>query len=589
MATESTSQDFERVSRLKGKAFEALTFSASVTGILALAALLVYVSIDGFNLEAASVEWLLVYFGTLVVPYIGFCLYSANERAVTRLVLLLLGGGMVINAVGFTFLDTVVRDIPRLNWQLSYLFTVVLPVTGYVTVAGSQGRVGAVGFGLLTRLIGGTAFALWIFVLFVVIDPRLWYLVYTLGILPGGLLAAYGRWRSRGIVSTVAVVAAVVGIVAAFPARARIVVYPEDYFIYVWTIVVPLTVAVTVITARRWDRNTASLVGAAILLIAVGGSFLLGGSFTGGANLLVLFGVSLPTVTYVHRVLRKRDGAVGLLLPVLIVGGTLTGAYLVRRLEYAAPNSWLDISYVQGIPTTQVLRAREAGFFPPIVGSVIIISLVAVLSFVLGVGTAVFLEEYTSNSGVIGSLSRLLQVNIANLAAVPSVVYGLLGLGLFVQTMGLGLGTAISASLTLSLLILPITVISAQEAIRSVPNDLRDGSLAMGATRWQTTKNVILPEALPGILTGVILALGRAIGETAPLIMIGMADIQFSPPNDIWSRFSAMPMMIYQWANNPSPEFRFGVVAAGVLTLLLILLAMNASAIIIRNRYERGS
>ena len=171
-------------------------------------------------------------------------------------------------------------------------------------------------------------------------------------------------------------------------------------------------------------------------------------------------------------------------------------------------------------------------------------------------------------------------------AAVPSVVYGLLGLGLFANLLGLGLGTAVTAALTLSLLILPITVVSAQEAIRSVPDELRRGSDAMGATRWQTTKNVVLPEALPGIFTGVILSLGRAIGETAPLIMIGAASTVFNAPNSIWSKLSAMPMQIFVWSDLPQDGFRYGTVAAGVVTLLIVLLSMNATAIILRNRSE---
>ncbi|MFY4816513.1 phosphate ABC transporter permease PstA, partial [Haloarcula sp. AONF1] len=231
----------------------------------------------------------------------------------------------------------------------------------------------------------------------------------------------------------------------------------------------------------------------------------------------------------------------------------------------------------------------EAGLYPAIVGSVIIIAMVAVLSFALGVGTSVFLEEYTPGTGPLGTLTRILQVNIANLAAVPSVVYGLLGLGLFANLLGLGIGTAVTAALTLSLLILPITIISAQEAIRSVPDDLRRGSDAMGATRWQTTKNVVLPEAMPGILTGTILALGRAIGETAPLIMIGAATTVFRAPDSLFSRFSAMPMQIYTWAGFPQADFRYGVVAAGVITLLIILVGMNGTAILLRNRAERGS
>jgi phosphate transport system permease protein len=275
-----------------------------------------------------------------------------------------------------------------------------------------------------------------------------------------------------------------------------------------------------------------------------------------------------------------------LLLPVLLGGGAVLGAAIVGTFGIAGPDPWLDPGYVTEAPSS---TAIEAGLYPAIVGSVIIIAIVAVLSFVLGVGAAVFLEEYTASTGVVGAITRIIQINIANLAAVPSVVYGLLGLGLFANLLGFGYGTAVTASLTLSLLILPITVISAQEAIRAVPDDLRQGSYAMGATRWQTTKNVVLPEALPGILTGTILALGRAIGETAPLIMIGAATTVFSAPNDIWSRFSAMPMQIYAWSSFPQAEFRYGVVAAGVVTLLIVLLGMNATAIVLRNKMERNA
>jgi phosphate transport system permease protein len=187
---------------------------------------------------------------------------------------------------------------------------------------------------------------------------------------------------------------------------------------------------------------------------------------------------------------------------------------------------------------------------------------------------------------VLGSIPRLPQVNLAHLAAVPSVVYGLLGLGLFANLMGFGYGTVVTASLTLTLLILPITIVSAQEAIRAVPDEMRRGSEAMGATRWQTTKNIVLPQALPGILTGIILSLGRAIGETAPLIMIGAATTVFNPPFNIMSKISAMPMQIYAWSDYAVAEFRYGVVAAGVTTLLVVLLGMNATAIVLRNRSE---
>jgi phosphate transport system permease protein len=209
---------------------------------------------------------------------------------------------------------------------------------------------------------------------------------------------------------------------------------------------------------------------------------------------------------------------------------------------------------------------------------------VAAFAFPVGVGAAVYLEEYAPDNRV----TRVIDVNISNLAGVPSVVYGLLGLGLFVNLLGLGFGTVVVASITLSLLILPIVVISAQEAIRSVPDDMRQASYGMGATRWQTTKNVVLPEAMPGILTGTILSLGRAIGETAPLIMIGAPTTNFSPPTALFDRVSAMPMQIYAWSSSAKPEFQYGVMAAGVVVLLVVLIGMNATAILIRNRYERS-
>ncbi|MXR53058.1 phosphate ABC transporter permease PstA [Halovenus sp. WSH3] len=605
MATESPGNEFGRVSRLRGQLFESVTFAASITGILALAALLIYVTIDAFDLEAASPEWLLVYFVTLVLPYIGFCLYE-TDRAIQRRTALILAGGLVITAVVFTAVEAFVRPIPGLTWQLVYLFLFVVPVAGYVTVAGSNTPTGAVGFGLLGRIAGGAALGLWLFIIFVVFDLQMYFLVYTVGVFPTALVwYAVRRWnvaarlagsrvdRDAAELLTTRVLVGAVGVVGTAGAvvlRGSLPVYPTDLIMLAWSLVAPVTAVTTVLTARRYDRRRGVLVGAAVLLVALGGGFGLSvGALSQNGAVLLLLGVSVPTATYLNRVWRADEGRAGLALPLLIVAGALAGAVLVQTFGIQSPDPWLDLSYIRGTPTTQTTQARSAGLFPAIVGSVLLITLTALISFVLGVGTAVFLEEYTRDSGVIGAISRLIQVNIANLAAVPSVVYGLLGLAVFVNFAGFGVGTAISASLTLSLLILPITVISAQEAIRSIPDELRDGSLAMGATRWQTTKNVVLPEAMPGILTGIILALGRAIGETAPLIMIGMATIAFSPPSGLFSQLSAMPMLIYSWANNPSPEFRFGVVAAGVLTLLSVLLAMNATAIIIRNKYERDA
>ena len=214
--------------------------------------------------------------------------------------------------------------------------------------------------------------------------------------------------------------------------------------------------------------------------------------------------------------------------------------------------------------------------------------IVIVLStFPVGVGAAIYLEEYAPSSGWGGRFVTLVEINIGNLAGVPSVVYGLLGLALFIRILTWPQGSVIVAGLAVGLLILPIVIISAQEAVRSVPDSFRQASYGMGATRWQTIRQVVLPEAMPGILTGTILALGRAIGETAPLLMIGAAASVRLAPNGFFDTSSMMPRQIYSWSSELEPAFRHGVLAAGVITLLAVLLVMNATAIVIRNRYQR--
>jgi phosphate transport system permease protein len=588
MATDNATADgFGEVSRVRGIVFEYLSFGASVFGLVALGVLLVYVAVDAFDLANASPEWLLTYFLTLVVPFLAFCLYSASDPAVTRRSLGALGGGLVAVAALFTAVEALVAPIPRLNWQLAYLFVVAAPVTAYLAYVGSRGRVGGVGFGLLGRLIGGVAIGLAVGTLFLVLDPLVWFLAYTLGILPAVGLYALGRGRSSSRAQTAAAPIGFLGLVAAVFLRDVVPVFPSDLIIYLWTIAVPVAAAGAVLVAGRSGRTAAAVVGGVPLAVATAGGFLAAGAgLPAPTVLLVLVLTGVPTGVYVSRVVDVGEGLVGLGLPLLLAAGVVAGALIVEAWGVPAPDPWLDPSYLTEAPSR---TPTEAGLYPAIVGSVIIIAMVAVLSFALGVGTSVFLEEYTPESGPLGTLTRILQVNVANLAAVPSVVYGLLGLGLFANLLGLGIGTAVTAALTLSLLILPITIISAQEAIRSVPDDLRRGSDAMGATRWQTTKNVVLPEAMPGILTGTILALGRAIGETAPLIMIGAATTVFRAPDSLFSRFSAMPMQIYTWAGFPQADFRYGVVAAGVITLLIILVGMNGTAILLRNRAERGS
>ncbi len=203
-----------------------------------------------------------------------------------------------------------------------------------------------------------------------------------------------------------------------------------------------------------------------------------------------------------------------------------------------------------------------------------------------GVGAAVFLEEYAPP----GRVRRIIQTNIANLAGVPSIVYGILGLALFVRAFGakgLALGPTLWAGgLTLSLLILPVIVIATQEALRTVPNSLRQAALALGATRWQMVRDHVLPAALPGILTGTILGLSRAIGETAPLLLVGAAGSILPAPEGPGDRYTALPVEIYNYAKEPNTGFQT-VAAGGILILLALLLTMNATAIVIRNRYGR--
>ncbi|QWC19568.1 phosphate ABC transporter permease PstA [Halorubrum sp. 2020YC2] len=579
---------FGEVSRVRGIAFEYLSLGASVLGIFALAVLLIYVTIDAFDLAGANPLWLLTYFLTLVVPFLGFCLYSAHDSALTRRAVAVGGGGLVAVAAVFTAIETFVGRVPRLNWQLTYLFVVVVPLTGYLVYMGARGRPGSVGFGLIGRLIGGAAIGMAFSVLFLVFDERLWFLVYTLGVVPAALVYGYGHTRDVSSALTAALPTAILGTLLAVFLRPIVDTYPTTAFIYLWTLAIPIAAAGALVVDARSSRPKAVLAGGVPLgLAAVVGLFGRAiGLGVGGPNaLLVIVVAGVPAAVYLDRAFDVGEGVIGLGLPVLLIAGALAGAAVVETFGIPTPSPWVSETFLTEAPSR---NATEAGLYPAIVGSVIIIAMVAVLSFVLGVATSVFLEEYTADTGIVGALTRLLQINIANLAAVPSVVYGLLGLGLFANLLGFGFGTAVTVSLTLSLLILPITIISAQEAIRSVPDDLRRGSDAMGATRWQTTKNVVLPEAFPGILTGTILALGRAIGETAPLIMVGAATTVFSPPSSLFSKFSAMPMQIYAWANFPQAEFRYGVVAAGVITLLIILVGMNGTAILLRNRAERG-
>ena len=226
-------------------------------------------------------------------------------------------------------------------------------------------------------------------------------------------------------------------------------------------------------------------------------------------------------------------------------------------------------------------RAEDAGVYHALMGSIWVILLTAALALPIGVAAAIYLEEYGTRSRV----ARFIELNIANLAAVPSIIYGLLGLGVFVRLLQMGQSVMAGAA-TLALLALPVVILSTREALRTVPSSIREGSYALGATKWQTIWNQVLPMALPGVLTGLILALSRAIGETAPLITIGALTYIPFAPDSVWSKFTVLPIQVFNWVSRPQAEFKVNA-AAAILVLLALLLSMNAIAIVVRDRQQR--
>lgn len=264
----------------------------------------------------------------------------------------------------------------------------------------------------------------------------------------------------------------------------------------------------------------------------------------------------------------------------LLVGLVTLGVLLIDVLLDGAPRlSW---QFLTSFPSR---KPEQAGLVSALVGSVYLIFVVAVFAFPIGVGAAIFLEEYATT----GLLSNLIEINIANLAGVPSIIYGLLGLAAFVRFMEpiTGGRTLLSGGLTLALLVLPIVIVSTREALRAVPNSLRQAGYALGATRWQVIRSHVLPQAAPGILTGTILALSRAIGETAPLIMIGALTFIAFLPDGLRSPFTALPIQIFNWVSRPQQAFHINA-AAGIIVLMCLLLLMNGTAIMLRNKFQKN-
>lgn len=274
---------------------------------------------------------------------------------------------------------------------------------------------------------------------------------------------------------------------------------------------------------------------------------------------------------------RRADQAFQLVALAVLVVALAALAVLIGTV-WADGGDRLTWQFLTSFPSR---RAESAGIYHAIAGSLFVIALTAALALPVGVAAAIYLEEYGGRSRV----ARFIELNIANLAAVPSIIYGLLGLGLFVRAMGMG-RSVLAGAATLALLALPVVILSTREALRTVPSSIREGSYALGATKWQTIWHQVLPMALPGVLTGLILALSRAIGETAPLITIGALTYIPFAPDSLWSPFTVLPIQIFNWVSRPQAAFKDNA-AAGILVLLGLLLTMNAIAIVLRDRYQR--
>jgi len=281
----------------------------------------------------------------------------------------------------------------------------------------------------------------------------------------------------------------------------------------------------------------------------------------------------------IRRRLRVRRG-LGAVFMALCLAATLAGVGALAVLLVTVASDGverLSWDFVNSFPSR---HAEEAGIKAALYGTLWLMGLTAVFAVPLGIGAAVYLEEFAPRNW----FARIIETNINNLAGVPSIVYGILGLAVFVRAMDLG-RSLLAGSLTMALLILPIIIVASREGLRAVPPSIREGSLALGATRWQTVRFQVLPAALPSMMTGVILALSRAIGETAPLIMIGaLLFIPFTPSGPM-DRFTVLPIQIFNWVSRPQPAFKQNA-AAAIIVLLIVLLAMNATAVLLRTWFE---
>jgi phosphate transport system permease protein len=303
---------------------------------------------------------------------------------------------------------------------------------------------------------------------------------------------------------------------------------------------------------------------------------------------------TLTTTEVVQKALRrKRSDVAGQIFQMLLLLGLLISLLFLVVLLFDIVSKAIPTFQERGsdVVTATVSSIPErAGVSQGISGSLLLVAFVVAVAFPLGIGAAVYLEEYASDT----RLNRFINVNVRNLAGVPSVVFGLLGLALFVRLFSgfTGGRSVMSAGITLAILVLPIVIITSAEALRAVPNSIREAGYGVGATKWEVIRSHVLPSAAPGILTGTVLSLSRAIGETAPLLMVGAVSGFFAVNAEglverLQSQFTALPVLVYNWSRQPDPGFRQDLVPAAIVVLLVLTLSANAIAILLRNRYDR--
>ena len=287
-----------------------------------------------------------------------------------------------------------------------------------------------------------------------------------------------------------------------------------------------------------------------------------------------------PSIFNQHLGRRKILGSIALVVFMSSVVVGILGLIVLLAQVLFQGLEWLSPELIFNFPSR---HPEQAGLKAAIFGTLWLMGLTAAFTVPVGVGAAIYLEEYATENW----LTRLIEINIANLAGVPSIVYGLLGLAVFVQWLSLG-RSVLAGALTMSLLVLPIVILASREAIKAVPETYRQAAFALGATKWEVVRSVVLPSAFPGVLTGVILSMSRAIGETAPVIAISaLVYLTFIPQNPL-DRFTVLPIQIFNWIARPQDDFR-GLAAGGIIVLLIVLLSMNALAVFLRNRYQKQS